>query len=160
MFILNKKEKSIAQAEVLQAMPSTPQFNTQFTPNGGLMPPRQTVSIRAKYNGKEVVFNNLFADLSSAEDNSNGIVVCENKDTLLSEIKAFKTNNENILSQVDTFKDNVEWCDEQLVQLDPVRQAEVQNKHLTEIIEQQAADIAEMKSLLASLGLEKKKGKE
>lgn len=155
LFILNKKDLSREQAEVLQVVPSTPQFN--YAPNGGVMtPPRQTVTIRARYNGKEVVFNNLFADLSSVEDTSNGIVVCENKDALLAEIKAFKMNNDNIVSQIDVYKKNSSWCDEQILQLDPVAKAEVENRDLREIIQKQGEEIlglkSDIKSLLESLG--------
>lgn len=160
LFILNKKELSREQAEVLQVVPSTPQFN--YAPNGGMMTPRQTVTIRARYNGKEVVFNNLFADLTSTEDAANGIVVCESKEALLAEIKAFKMNNDNIVSQIELYKNNSAWCDEQILQLDPVAKAEVENRDLREIIQKQGEEIlglkSDIKSLLESLGY--KKGKE
>lgn len=139
MFILNKKEKTIGQAEVLQAAPSTPQF--QYNTNG-IMPPRQTIAVRAKFNGKEMVFNNLFADQASCEDNGgNGIVVCENKEALVAELKAFKMNNDNIISRIDEFKESSSWCDEQLLQYDPIKQAEAQNAHQVEVIKKEFAEI-------------------
>lgn len=168
LFVINKKEKTIGQAEVLQIAPSTPQF--QYSPNGGVMPPRQTIAIRARFNGKELVFNNLYADQSSCEDSGgNGIVVCENKDSLLAEIKAFKTNNDNIISRMDEFKENSKWCDDLLTELDPVKQAEAQNaqqveaikKEFAGILSQQNAKIDELKSLVSqALGGSSSKGKE
>lgn len=139
LFVINKKEKSIGQAEVLQIAPSVPQF--QYNTNG-IMPPRQTVAVRARFNGKEIVFNNLFADQMSCEDSGgNGIVVCESRDALVSELKAFKMNNDNIISRIDEFKENSSWCDEQLMQFDPVKQAEAQNAQQVESIKKEFADM-------------------
>ena len=152
LFVLNKKERTIGHAEVLQALPSTPQF--QYNPN---MPIRQTVAIRAKMDGKEVVFNNLYADQVSCEDNGGGIVVCENKDALVAELKAFKVTNDNIVSRMEEFSENSKWCDERLIELDPVRQAEVQNNQQ---ISELRNEIAELRSLVSkSLGLQKGKEK-
>ena len=166
MYVLNKKEKTIGTAEVLQAVPAQPQF--QYNANG-IMPPRQTVAIRARFNGKEMVFNNLFADQVSCEDNGgNGIVVCESKDALVSELKAFKMNNDNIVSRIDEFKENSSWCDEQLLQFDPVKQAEAQNaqqveaikKEFAEILNAQNAKIDKLTSLVSEALGGSSKGKE
>ena len=66
--ILNRKENTVTQAEVLQVTPPAPQFNVQVTPNG-VMPPRQVMSMRVRWNGREAVFSNLFADVVSSESN-------------------------------------------------------------------------------------------
>lgn len=138
IYILNKKEMSIEQAEVLQCAASAPAQFGMF--QNGNMPPRQTVDLRVRYGGKEIVFQKMFADLSSCEDvNGNGIVVCESKDSLLSEIKAFKMNTDNILSQREYYEKISRWCDEQIVGLDPVKQAEIQSAKQIEAIKNEFA---------------------
>lgn len=150
LYVLDKKERTIGEAEVLQAVLSMTQF--QYNPS---MPFRQTMAVRARYNGKEVVFNNLFADQSSCEDNGNGIVVCENKDALLAELKSFKMTNDNLVSRMEEFVENSKWCDEQLVQLDPVKKAEAESAKQFDDFKK---DLADIKSLLSKvLNAEKEK---
>jgi hypothetical protein len=59
--ILNLKDFSITPAEVLQVSATTPQLNLQITQQG-VMPPRPLMSIRVKWNGREALFNHLYAD--------------------------------------------------------------------------------------------------
>lgn len=164
--ILNRKENSITQAEVLQVTPPTPQFNLQVTPQG-VMPPRQVMSMRVRWQGREVVFNNIYADLTAAENADNGIVVCQNEDALLNELKSTKANYDYLISHQDEFKKGSEWCDEQITMRDPVRNAELQNAKQVEaikkefggIIAEQNAKIDQLTSLLQQ-ALAPKKGKE
>ncbi len=164
--ILNRKENSITQAEVLQVTPPQPQFNVQLTPQG-VMPPRHVMSMRVRWNGREVVFNNLYADLSSAECQDSGIVVCQNEEALLNELKSTKANYDYLVSHKDEFKRGSEWCDEQITMRDPVRNAEIQNakqveaikKEFCGIIAEQNAKIDQLTSLLQQ-ALAPKKGKE
>lgn len=164
--ILNRKENSITQAEVLQVTPPTPQFNLQVTPQG-MMPPRQVMSMRVRWQGREVVFNNIYADLTAAENQDNGIVVCQNEEALLNELKSTKANYDYLISHQEEFKKGSEWCDEQITMRDPVRNAEMQNAKQVEaikkefggIIAEQNAKIDQLTSLLQQ-ALAPKKGKE
>lgn len=164
--ILNRKDNTITQAEVLQVTPPTPQFNLQVTPQG-MMPPRQVVSMRVRWQGREVVFNNIYADLTAAENPDNGIVVCQDENALLNELKSTKANYDYLISHQDEFKKGSEWCDEQIMMRDPVRNAEMQNAKQVEaikkefggIIAEQNAKIDQLTSLLQQ-ALAPKKGKE
>lgn len=164
--ILNRKENSITQAEVLQVTTPTPQFNLQVTPQG-VMPPRQVMSMRVRWQGREVVFNNIYADLTAAENQDNGIVVCQDENALLNELKSTKANYDYLISHQDEFKRGSEWCDEQITMRDPVRNAEMQKEKQVEaikkefggIIAEQNAKIDQLTSLLQQ-ALAPKKGKE
>lgn len=135
--ILNLKDLSITQAEVLQVTPPTPQFNLQITAQG-VMPPRQVMSMRVKWNGKEVVLNNLYADLTSSESNDgNGLVVCENEEALTNELRTAKSNFTSLIENQSYFKKGEKWCDEQIALRDPVKQAEMQSARQVEAIKQE-----------------------
>jgi len=146
--------------------PPQPQFNVQVTPQG-VMPPRQVMSMRVRWNGHEAVFNNLYADLSSAEYQDSGIVVCQNEEALLNELKSTKANYDYLISHQEEFKKGSEWCDEQITMRDPVRLAEMQNAKQVEaikkefggILAEQNAKIEQLASLLQQ-ALAQKKGKE
>lgn len=165
--ILNRKENTITPAEVIQVTAPTPQFNMQVTPNG-VMPPRQVLSMRLKWQGREVVFNNLYADLSAAESaDGNGIVVCQDDAALLNELKSSKANVDYLIANADNFKKQAEWYDEQITMRDPVKNAEAQNAKQVEAIKKEfegalaenRKEIAELKLLLQQ-ALGTKKGKE
>lgn len=169
--ILNLKEFSITQAEVLQVTPPTPQFNLQITAQG-VMPPRQVMSMRVKWQGREVVFNNLYADLTSSESNDgNGIVVCENEAALTNELRTAKSNFTSLIENQSYFKKGEKWCDDQIALRDPVKQAEMQNARQVEAIKSEFNGILaeqntkidaltnSVNTLLQALG-NQKKGKE
>lgn len=165
--ILNRKDNTLTTAEVLQMTPPQPQFNFQLTPNG-MMPPRQVLSMRLRWNGRDVVFNNLYADLASAEcSDGSGIVVCQDENALLSELKSSKANVDYLIAHQEDFKKQSEWYEEQIDMRDPARNAEIQSarqveaikKEFSGIIAEQNSRIDELTSLLRqSLGA--KKGKE
>lgn len=140
LYILDKKNRVIGNAEVMQnpvLMP--PQF--QYGQNG-MIPQRQTMSLRIKYNGKESVLGGIYADVSSTESiDGSQIVICESKDALVSELKAFKIANDNIVENVDMYRDNSAWCDTVIAELDPVKQAEVQNAKQIEAIKDEFREV-------------------
>lgn len=170
--ILNIKDFTISQAEVLQTTAPTPQLNLQITQQG-IMPPRQLMSVKVRWNGKEALFNNIFADLPSSESNDgSGLVVCENEDALTNELRTAKANFASLIENQSYFKKGEKWCDEQLMMRDPVKQAEVQNAKQLDAIRQEFNGIfAEqnnkidaltdsVKSLLQALAGNNEKGKE
>lgn len=141
--ILNRKDNTITQAEVLQVTPPSPQFNLQLTPNG-VMPPRQVLSMRLRWQGREVVFNNLFADLSSAEcADGSGIVVCQDDSALLNELKSSKANVDYLIDNQENFKKQQKWYEEQITMRDPVKNAEAQSARQVELIKQEFGGIIE-----------------
>ena len=139
--ILNRKENTVTQAEVLQVTPPAPQFNVQVTPNG-VMPPRQVMSMRVRWNGREAVFSNLFADVVSSESSDgNGIVVCQDEAALLNELKSSKANVDYLIANHDSFVKQSEWYDAQITMRDPVRNAEAQGARQVEAIRKEFGGI-------------------
>ena len=135
--IVNLKDFTVSQAEVLQVTPPAPQFNMQITPQG-VMPPRQVLSMKIRWNGREVTLNNLYADLTSSESNDgSGIVVCENDAAVANELRSAKANFTSLIDNQEYFKRGEAWCDEQLAMRDPVKKAEIQSARQVEAIKQQ-----------------------
>ena len=170
--ILNIKDFTISQAEVLQTTAPTPQLNLQITQQG-VMPPRQVMSVRVRWNGKEALFNNIFADLPSSESNDgSGLVVCENDGALMNEFRTAKANFASLIENQSYFKKGEKWCDEQIMMRDPVKQAEAQNAKQLDAIKQEFNGILaeqnskidtlteSVNSLLQALAGNIKKGKE
>ena len=152
LFVLDKSKQTVSIAEVISVTPQPAQFGMAYTPNG-MMPQRPTVNIRARVNGSEMNFNRLIADASSAEDQSGGIVVCESKDAMISEITAFRANSARALEQVPMHQQIVANCDNLLLQFDPTRQREAeQSKEIASLRD----EISELKTLLTqSLNINK-----
>ena len=90
--------------------------------------------------------NRLIADAVSAEDQTGGVVICESKDAMVSEITAFRANSARALEQVPMHQQIVSNCDKLLLQFDPTRQREVeQSKEIAGL----RNEISELKALLS-----------
>lgn len=154
LFVFDKSKQIVSIAEIVSVTPQPAQFGMAYTPNG-MMPQRPTVNIRARLNGTEVNFNRLVADASSAEDQSGGVVICESKDAMVSEITAFRANSARALEQVPMHQQIVSNCDNLLLQFDSSRQREMeQSKEIAGL----RNEISELKELLSqSLNSKKKK---
>lgn len=145
LFVLDKSKQTVSIAEVISVTPQPAQFGMAYTPNG-MMPQRPTVNIRARIDGTEVNFNRLIADAVSAEDQTGGVVICESKDAMVSEITAFRANSARALEQVPMHQQIVSNCDKLLLQFDPTRQREVeQSKEIAGL----RNEISELKALLS-----------
>lgn len=152
LFVLDKSKQTVAIAEVVSVTPQPAQFGMAYTPNG-MMPQRPTVNIRARLNGAEVNFNRLIADATSAEDQTGGVVICESKDAMVSEITAFRANSARVLEQVPMHQQIVSNCDNLLLQFDPTRQRDAeQSKEIAGL----RTEISELRQLLSqSLNINK-----
>ena len=157
LFVLDKSKQTVSIAEVISVTPQPAQFGMAYTPNG-MMPQRPTVNIRARIDGAEINFNRLIADAVSAEDQTGGVVICESKDAMVSEITAFRANSARALEQVPMHQQIVSNCDNLLLQFDPTRQREAeQSKEIAGL----RNEISELKALLSqSLNVNKPKKKE
>ncbi len=145
LFVLDKSKQTVSIAEVISVTPQPAQFGMAYTPNG-MMPQRPTVNIRARIDGAEINFNRLIADAVSAEDQTGGVVICESKDAMVSEITAFRANSARALEQVPMHQQIVSNCDKLLLQFDPTRQREVeQSKEIAGL----RNEISELKALLS-----------
>lgn len=140
LFVLDKSKQTVSIAEVVSVTPTPAQFGMAYTPNG-MMPQRPTVDIKARINGSDVNFTKLPADASSADDAVNGIVICESKEAIISEVTAFRANSARALEQVQMHQQIVANCDNLLLQLDPAKKAEAK----------QAEEIAGLKNEITEL---------
>lgn len=165
--VLDKKEVKIGQAVVTNNVSQVPLYTN---------PMMQTVNISFKYDGRDITFNGANANGFAAEDKSCGLVICENDSALLSEVRMFNKEKQEILANRERDEKIVAWCEEQEARLDPVKQAEANNKQQVDAITKRFEEMfdqmkaenaeikasnAELKSLLEqALGGNKNKGKE
>lgn len=164
MTVLDKKEVKIGQAVVTNNVSQAPIYQNT------MMPPVQTVNISFKYDGRDITFNGANANGFSAEEIGSGLVICENENALLAEIRAFNKAKRDVLSQRERDEKIVAWCEEQESRLDPVKQAEASSKQQIEAIKKEFGEIVtsqntkidtltnSVNALLQALGT--KKGKE
>ena len=154
LFVLDKSKQTVSIGEVISVTPQPVQMGMAYAPNG-MFPQRPTVNIKARIDGSDVNFVRLVGDASSAEDPAGGIVVCESKEAIISEITAFRANSARALEQVQMHQQIVSNCDNLLLQLDPSKKREAeQSKEIATLRE----EMAELKALLSqSLGKPKKK---
>ena len=154
LFVLDKSKQTVSIGEVISVTPQPAQMSMAYVP-GGMFPQRPTVNIKARIDGNEINFVRLVGDASSAEDPAGGIVVCESKEAVISEITAFRANSARALEQVQMHQNVVSNCDKLLLQLDPAKQREAEQ---TKEIASLRDEISELKALLSqSLGVKKKK---
>lgn len=165
--IINLKDFTISPAEVLQVTAPIPQLNVQITQQG-VMPPRQVMSIRVRWNGHESLFNNIYADQSSSESNDgSGLVVCENEAAVTNELRSAKANFKSLIDNQSYFEKGEKWCEEQITMRDPVKKAEYESARQVEAIKHQFEGILSEQnekidklSALLQQALGTKKGKE
>ena len=144
IYILDKNKPEIHTAEVVQVMPSMPNYNLKY--QTGFLP-KPSVNIKATMDGNDVMFQNLPADANIADD-GNGMTVSENSDLILKEINNLKQNSQRILEQIEFHKGMVVKCDELLVKLDPQKRADAERNKEIEGLKTQ---ISEMHQLLHKL---------
>ena len=102
------------------------------------MPPRPLMSMRVKWNGREALFNNLFADQSASESNDgSGLVVCENETAVTNELRTAKANFASLIENQPYFEKGRDWCEAQITMRDPVKKAEYESAKQVEAIKQQ-----------------------
>ena len=144
IYILDKNKPEIHTAEVVQVIPSIPNYNLKY--QTGFLP-KPSVNIKATMDGSEVMFQNLPADSSIADD-GNGMTVSENSELILKEINNLKQNSQRILEQTEFHKGMIIKCDELLIKLDPQKKADAERNKEIEGLKNQ---ISEMHDLLHQL---------
>lgn len=154
-YILYKNELKLSIGEVVNVGVPVPQYGTTYQ-NGVLSTPKSYVDVKVNVNGEEINLQKLPADLSIADFGTSGMVVSENREAITNEIDAIKSIRVRELSREKQNKEDVVKCDQMLAYLNPhlAKEAEqnAEMENLKKKIESYGDDIAEIKSLLKSLG--------
>lgn len=109
IYVLDKGENpSLKIGQVLSVTPPIPLYG-QYS--------NMTVDITALVDGQQIIFQKLPSAGSIAT--SNGLVVAESKETMLSEVEGFMKNSQQILENIPYHERVVSVCEEMLKTLNP-----------------------------------------
>ncbi len=149
LFILYKNdEPRLEVGEVVSVGIPTPQFNANYQQSNQYMPAKNVIDIKVKINDQTIDLQKLPADNVIADFGNNGMVVATNKDSILSEIEAVRTNSQRIIDSVDKHKKNIDICTKLIEELNPALKQELErNKEIDTL----KSEVSGMKTLLTEL---------
>lgn len=152
-YALDRKEPKIEIGEtvfVSQPRPQIPTYNS-----GILSQPKNVVDVKVKFGNSEREYKQVPADLSIADFGNDGIVISDNVDLMINEVKSFKAISEKALKDTDKHKNIISKCNDILFSIDTKTQKEVQRdkefSSIKEDVETLKSGIANIQSLLHSL---------
>ena len=152
-YALDRKEPKIEIGEtvfVSQPRPQIPTYNS-----GILSQPKNVVDVKVKFGSSEREYKQVPADLSIADFGTDGIVISDNVDLMINEVKSFKSVSEKALKETDKHKHIIDKCNDILFSIDTKTQKEVQRDKefslIKEDVETLKQGIGDIKNLLHSL---------
>lgn len=152
-YMFDRKEPKLEIGEITFVSTPVPQMPTYN--QGILSQPKTTVDIKARFSNSEREFKQIPSDISIATLGADDIVVSDNADMMISEIKSFIALNEKNIKGVDKCKLNVEKGKEMLLVIDPKAQQEAERDKEFSAIKEDVASLKngldEIKSLLQSM---------
>lgn len=109
IYILDKGENpSLKIGQIISVTPPTPLYG-QFS--------NMTVDITALVDGQQIVFQKLPSAGNIAT--SNGLVVAESREIMLSEVEGYMKNSQQILDNIPYHEKVVKTCEEMMKVLNP-----------------------------------------
>ena len=152
-YALDRKEPKIEIGEtvfVSQPRPQIPTYNS-----GILSQPKNVVDVKVKFGNSEREYKQVPADTGIADFGTDGIVISDNVDLMINEVKSFKAISEKVLKDIDKHRNIIDKCDGILLAIDTKTQKEVQRdkefSSIKEDVESLKAGIGDIKNLLHSL---------
>lgn len=152
-YALDRKEPKIEIGEtvfVSQPRPQIPTYNS-----GILSQPKNVVDVKVKFGNSEREYKQVPADISIADFGNDGIVISDNVDLMINEVKSFKAVSEKALKEIDKHKTIISKCDDILVAIDTKTQKEVERDREFSVMKADVATlkqgIGDIKSLLYTL---------
>lgn len=142
-YILDKNNTpTLKIAQVISV--SSPQYYGNINP---------TVDVTVKYNGENLEFKQLPANMNIA--NSNNVVVSESKDAMCTEVESMIKTSQQIIDSIDYHKTVIEKGDEILAKLNPrfakEKEQEIKIKDLESKVGNIEQGISDMKTMMSEL---------
>lgn len=147
IYVLSKQEPKVSIGEVQSVGAPVPQFGTTYTA-GYLQPPKMLVDIKVKVGDEVIDLQKLPADQTIADFGTNGMVVSETRESILTEIENMRKSSQGVLDSVDYHRQMVNKCLQLTEELSPQAKAEAEQKRDIDTLKSQMANIEGMLSEL------------
>lgn len=134
----------IGQVEKVSSLKPRYNTNNSATFNSVLM----VVDITVIVDGEKIEYNNVPGNLSIADFGNEGIVISENKESIMSEVDGLFQTSTQILNNLDYHKKVVSSCEEIFKQLNP---AFAKEKEHDEAIEDLTSKFNDIKNEFSSV---------
>jgi len=142
IYIINRVDVTITQGKVTNI--GFPHFDANYN-NGSDM----VVDFAIDWNGQSKTFT-MKDSLEVGYSDNGDIIVTPNRESVIREIEAMKTQSEEALSMVDTHKSRVEKCSVLLSEFDPVFRDKKENETRFNNLENSMGKLEQMMATLLS----------
>lgn len=140
VYLLNKSDATMNIGEVSNIGAPQPMYGASFTPNV-MQPQKTTIDISVKLGERTIEIKQLPSENNVANFESDNMIVCENQDTLVSEIENLRKRSQDVLDSMDRHQTIVINCDDLLREMNP-RAKEIDN------LREELKDVKELLSQL------------
>ena len=143
LYVLDKNTPQVVIYDVVKVSDIRVKMDA---PTPTMWPPRSinVVDITVKNESQNVTFREVPADLTVYDYGEKGVVMSENRESILAEIETFKSANQRALSEVERHRKNVELCDSMLMALNPKAKEEAERAKEFSTIKGEVAEIKKM----------------
>ena len=142
LYVLHKSEPRLEIGEVVSVSNPQPQFG-QMSYHAGMayQPQKNVVDVKIKVGDQLIDLQQLPADAVIADFGSNGMVISESRDAVLTEIDTLRKNSEKVLESIDYHKSLVEKCSSIAAELNPHIRQEAEQRQEMERMKSELSDI-------------------
>lgn len=159
LYLLHKNEPKLEIGEVESVTQQPPQFTMSYQSGVPYQQQKENVDIQLCVNGEKVTLQQIPSNMEIA-DIGNGMVVSENKDTMMREVEALRRNSRSVLDSIDKHQSIVEKCNDFLAILNPDVKKEAERikemDALRENVNALGDDVSEIKEMLTRILKSKK----
>lgn len=145
LYILDKRKPSLEIAQVMSVSNPMPKISTMPSIMGGI---EQVVDVSVMTASGQVDYKQLPCMQSVANFGNDGVVLCDNKDSMTAEIEAMCRTSQSVLSSMPFHQSVLAKKEEMLMMLNPeVAKAQQQEKEIASL----NAKIASMESMMSRM---------
>lgn len=147
LYVLQKQDPKVSIGEVQSVGAPVPQFGTTYNA-GYIQPPKMYVDVRIKVGDETIDLQKLPADETIADFGTNGMVVSENREAILTEIDILERTFQSGVDNYDKCLAGLDKCHEMREQLNPTAKQDAQQRHDIDALKAQMANIEGLLSKL------------
>ena len=142
MYVLYKNDLRVEEGEVQFPGTPVPQFDTTFVA-GSMQPQKMVVDLKVKIGDQILDLQKMPADMTIADFGTNGMVVSESREALLTEVQTIKKQSQTILDSRKYHEERLVKCDELIQTLNPAARHEAEQKQEIDTLKRQIADMGD-----------------
>lgn len=161
LYILDKRQAKLTIAQVMSVSNPMPRYNSTANIIGGI---EQVVDVSVMTDNGQVDYKQLPAMMSVANFGNDGVVLCDTKECMMSEIESMCRASQAVLSSVPFHQSVVSRKDDMIIQLNPQmakdKERDEEMNTLRQKVDEQAKMLSRIEQLLVSKNDEQKTRKE